>query len=160
MSPTSEIWGILNVTPDSFSDGGKFTEVDKALAQAQSMLSAGAKVIDIGGESTRPGASQISIEEEISRIEIILKELVAAGVIVSLDTMKSEVAEFGITAGAGIINDVSGGLADSKMHEVVARSDCDYVLMHWRGHSQVMNSLAQYDNVVLAVRCTIVNKLG
>jgi dihydropteroate synthase len=151
MSLTPEIWGILNVTPDSFSDGGKFTEVDKALAQAQSMLSAGATVIDIGGESTRPGASQISSQEEIARIENILKELVAAGVVVSLDTMKSEVAEFGLNAGAKIINDVSGGLADSKMHEVVAKSDCDYVLMHWRGHSDVMNSLAKYDNVVLEV---------
>jgi len=151
MSLTPEIWGILNVTPDSFSDGGKFTEVDKALAQAQSMLSAGATVIDIGGESTRPGASQISSQEEIARIANILKELVAAGVAVSLDTMKSEVAEFGLNAGVKIINDVSGGLADSKLHEVVAKSNCDYVLMHWRGHSDVMNALAKYDDVVSEV---------
>lgn len=148
MTTTPEIWGILNVTPDSFSDGGKFTEIDSALNQAQQMIAAGASIIDVGGESTRPGAARVSATEEISRIQIVVKELVKAGVSVSLDTMKSEVAEFGINAGVKIINDVSGGLADAAMFKVVANSDCDYVLMHWRGHSDVMNSLTTYENVV------------
>ncbi len=148
MNSIPQIWGILNVTPDSFSDGGKFTEVDSALIQAHKMIEAGAHVIDIGGESTRPGAAKISIEEEISRVEIIVKELVKADVVVSLDTMKSEVALMGIQNGVQIINDVSGGLADTRMFETVANSECDYVLMHWRGHSDVMDSLTKYDNVV------------
>ncbi len=151
MAKTPEVWGILNITPDSFSDGGKFTEVENALNQAQLMLDAGADVIDVGGESTRPGATRVSIGEEISRIKTIVAELVNAGVKVSLDTMKAEVAEFGINAGVKIINDVSGGLADEKMFEVVSNSDCDYVLMHWRGHSDVMNTLTNYQNVVVDV---------
>jgi dihydropteroate synthase len=148
MNQSPEVWGILNVTPDSFSDGGKFTEIDSALEQAKTMIEAGASVIDVGGESTRPGAERITIDEEISRIQTVVKELVAAKITVSLDTMKSKVAEFGISAGVKIINDVSGGNADPEMHSVIANSDCDYVLMHWRGHSDVMNSLATYENVV------------
>lgn len=148
MTTTPEIWGILNVTPDSFSDGGKFTEIDLALNQAQQMIDAGASIIDVGGESTRPGAARVSATEEISRIQTVVNELVKVGVNVSLDTMKSEVAEYGINAGVKIINDVSGGLADAAMFEVVAKSDCDYVLMHWRGHSDVMNTLTTYENVV------------
>lgn len=148
MNKTPQIWGILNVTPDSFSDGGKFTEIESALTQAQAMIAAGADVIDVGGESTRPGAERVSTDEEISRIKIVVQELVNAGIRVSVDTMKSEVAEFAIEAGVQIINDVSGGLADEKMFNVVSKSECDYVLMHWRGHSDVMNSLATYENVV------------
>ena len=151
MTKTPEIWGILNLTPDSFSDGGKFTEVESALTQAQSMIAAGADVIDVGGESTRPGAERVSIDEEISRIKIVVKELVKAGIRVSVDTMKSEVAEFAIEAGVQIINDVSGGLADEKMFDVIAESECDYVLMHWRGHSDVMTTLTKYDDVVTDV---------
>lgn len=146
-----EIWGILNVTPDSFSDGGKFAHTDSALLQAQKMLDAGANLIDVGGESTRPGATRVSTEEEISRIKDVVIELVNAGIKVSLDTMKADVAKFGIEAGVQVINDVSGGLADEKMFKTVARSDCDYVLMHWRGHSEVMDSLANYEDVVAEV---------
>lgn len=151
MANTPEIWGILNVTPDSFSDGGKFSSVENALAQAHKMLAAGAHLIDVGGESTRPGASRISAAEEISRIKDVVLELVAANIKVSLDTMKSEVAQFGIDAGVRVINDVSGGLADKEMFATVANSDCDYVLMHWRGHSDVMDSLAIYKDVVKEV---------
>jgi len=148
MTKSPEIWGILNITPDSFSDGGKFSEVENAIKQAHLMLNQGADVIDIGGESTRPGAQRVSVSEEISRIKIVVQELVSSGVRISLDTMKSEVAEFGLEAGVKIINDVSGGLADEKMFDVVSQSDCEYVLMHWRGHSDVMNSLTTYVDVV------------
>lgn len=149
MKSSPQIWGILNVTPDSFSDGGKFVHVEAALDQAHKMVAAGADVIDIGGESTRPGASRVSIDEEIARIKDVVLELVNANIKISLDTMKSEVAKFGIKAGVQIINDVSGGLADAEMFSTVASSDCDYVLMHWRGHSDVMDSLATYEDVVL-----------
>lgn len=151
MNQDIQVWGILNVTPDSFSDGGKFQLVDAAVAQAELMISQGATLIDVGGESTRPGAVRISADEEISRISLVVEALIERNVPVSLDTMKSEVAKFGISAGVKIINDVSGGKADEDMFAVIANSDVDYVMMHWRGHSDVMNSLAQYGDVVSEV---------
>ena len=151
MNPEIQIWGILNVTPDSFSDGGRYQLVDAAVLQAELMMGQGATLIDVGGESTRPGAERISAEEEISRIAEVIKALVSRNIPVSLDTMKSKVAEFGINAGVKIINDVSGGKADDQMFSVIAKSNVDYVMMHWRGHSDVMNSLAKYDDVVKEV---------
>jgi len=142
------LWGVLNVTPDSFSDGGDFVAVDSALERAHQMVSDGASVIDVGAESTRPGAQRIDAAEEISRLTPVVTELVAAGIQVSVDTMRAETAQAMIRLGVPIINDVSGGLADPDMFGVIAGADVDYVLMHWRGHSDQMDSLAHYDDVV------------
>ena len=143
-----EVWGILNVTSDSFSDGGKFLEQSAALAQAELMLAQGAAVVDVGGESTRPGAERVSEEAELAHVLPIVETLAAAGVRVSVDTMRSNVARAAVERGAAIINDVSGGLADPEMHATVAELGCWYVAMHWRGHSKQMYSLATYDDVV------------
>lgn len=148
MKQDIQVWGILNITPDSFSDGGKFLLVDEAIQQAEMMISQGATLIDVGGESTRPGATRVSAVDEISRIAEIIEALVERSIPVSLDTMKSDVAKFGINAGVKIINDVSGGKADSEMLKLIAESDVEYVMMHWRGHSDVMDSLTKYDDVV------------
>lgn len=146
-----ELWGVVNVTPDSFSDGGLFVSPDTATAHALQMVEQGASVIDVGGESTRPGASRVSPEEEIARVIPVVTALASAGVVVSIDTMRASTAAAAVDAGARIINDVSGGLADPGMFAVVAACDAEYVLMHWRGHSDQMDSLAQYDNVVAEV---------
>ena len=143
--------GVLNVTPDSFSDGGKFLNKEIAIKQAKKLIADGADLIDIGGESTRPGANQISIDEEIQRVIPVIEELKKENILISIDTMKHEVALAGVNAGAIIVNDVSGGLADEKMFETVANLDVPYVLMHWRGHSKNMDDLAKYDNVTQEV---------
>ena len=145
------IWGVLNVTPDSFSDGGRFASTDSALEQAHRMREQGADVIDIGGESTRPGAQRVGAEEECHRVLPVVRALAEQGVTVSIDTMRSEVAAAALDAGAGIVNDVSGGRADERMHECVASYGVPYVLMHWRGHSVSMNELAVYDDPVQQV---------
>lgn len=143
--------GVLNVTPDSFSDGGKFFDKDIAINQAKKLITDGADLIDIGGESTRPGADQISIDEEIKRVIPVINELKKDNIFISIDTMKHEVAKAAVEAGAIIVNDVSGGLADEKMFETVAKLDVPYVLMHWRGHSKNMDDLAKYKNVTQEV---------
>lgn len=143
--------GVLNVTPDSFSDGGKFFDKDIAINQAKKLITDGADLIDIGGESTRPGADQISIDEEIKRVIPVINELKKDNIFISIDTMKHEVAKAAVEAGAIIVNDVSGGLADQKMFETVAKLDVPYVLMHWRGHSKNMDDLAKYKNVTQEV---------
>ena len=144
---TCQVWGVLNVTTDSFSDGGKFVDFEAALIQARSMVAAGAAVIDVGGESTRPGAERVTIETEMSRVLPVIEALSAEGIATSIDTMRAEVASAAINAGAGIVNDVSGGKADPEMFGVVAAADVDYVLMHWRGHSDVMENLTTYSDV-------------
>ena len=141
------IVGVLNVTPDSFSDGGEFSNTKSAINQAQKLITQGADLIDVGGESTRPGANQISVDEELDRVLPVIKELKNLNILTSIDTMKSEVALAAINAGANLVNDVSGGLADKNMHKVVAKLDVPYVLMHWRGHSKNMDELAKYKNV-------------
>jgi dihydropteroate synthase len=151
MPNTCLVWGVLNVTPDSFSDGGEFATTELAIARALDMVAQGAAVIDVGGESTRPGAQRISVETELARVVPVVTELVARGISVSVDTMRAEVAAAAIKIGARYINDVSGGQADPQMHAVIANSEVDYVIMHWRGHSDVMNSLTTYDNVVADV---------
>jgi len=145
------LWGVLNVTPDSFSDGGDFVSVDVAIERAHQMVAEGAAVIDVGAESTRPGAHRIETDEEISRLAPVAKELISTGVRVSVDTMRAETARAMVELGVPIINDVSGGLADPQMFEVISHYDVDYVLMHWRGHSDQMDSLATYDDVVTEV---------
>jgi dihydropteroate synthase len=141
------VMGVLNVTPDSFSDGGKYLDVPSAIAHAQQLITDGADIIDIGGESTRPGADRITTEEELARVIPVIKALDKSTVI-SIDTMRSEVALAAVDAGATIINDVSGGMADLDMFEAVAKSDAPYICMHWRGHSQEMYAKADYLNVV------------
>ncbi len=145
------VMGILNVTPDSFSDGGEYLDAHVAVSHARAMLGDGASIVDIGGESTRPGAARVSAADELDRVVPIVAQLAADGVVVSVDTMRASVAAAAIDAGARIVNDVSGGLADPAMFDVVAATGVDYVLMHWRGHSSVMSQAARYDDVVADV---------
>lgn len=145
------IMGILNLTPDSFSDGGQFDSVKSAVDAAASMVSCGANIIDIGGESTRPGAERISLETELARVIPVVEQISAQGIYVSIDTMRSEVAEAAIAAGARMVNDVSGGLADPQMLKVVAHLGVPIVLMHWRGPSKTMQENIHYDNAVFEV---------
>ena len=151
MAKVPALWGVLNVTPDSFSDGGDFIDPELAIKRAQRMVADGARVIDVGAESTRPGAARVSAEEEIARLTPVVSALLAERITVSVDTMRAETASAMLELGVPIINDVSGGLADERMFEVIAGSDCRYVLMHWRGHSDQMDSLARYDDVVTDV---------
>jgi dihydropteroate synthase len=145
------IMGILNLTPDSFSDGGQFDSVMSAVDAAESMVSQGASIIDVGGESTRPGAERISLETELARVIPVVEQISAQGFYVSIDTMRSEVAEAAIAAGAKMVNDVSGGLADPQMLKVVARLGVPIVLMHWRGQSKTMQENIHYDDAVVDV---------
>jgi dihydropteroate synthase len=152
------VMGIVNVTPDSFSDGGRFLATDDAVAHGRELLEDGADILDIGGESTRPGATRPLVEEELARVVPVISELAAAGATVSVDTMRSEVAEAALAAGASIVNDVSGGLADPRILSVTGDADATYLCMHWRGHSDVMQTLTAYDGpggVVAAVRAEL-----
>ncbi|MCZ9884801.1 dihydropteroate synthase [Arthrobacter sp. B2a2-09] len=142
------VMGILNVTPDSFSDGGKHPTADTAIAHGLRMLYAGADIIDVGGESTRPGAEPVSPEEELHRVLPVIQALVKAGALVSIDTTHASTAAAAVEAGAAIINDVSGLSIEPEMAELVARSKVPYVLTHRRGDAETMNSLADYGNVV------------
>jgi dihydropteroate synthase len=146
-----KIMGILNVTPDSFADGGKHDTYEKAVARGLEMISEGVDIIDIGGESTRPGAARVSAAEEQARVIPVIEKLTQTGVPISIDTMRAETAELAITAGASVVNDVSGGLADDLMFETVAEMGCPYILMHWRGHSKDMDARAIYRDVVAEV---------
>jgi dihydropteroate synthase len=153
--PLPLLMGVVNVTPDSFSDGGRWDTSDAAITHGRALLADGADILDIGGESTRPGATRPVLEEEIGRVVPVIRTLAADGARVSVDTMRAEVAEQALAAGATIVNDVSGGLADPRILDVVAASDATYVCMHWRGHSDRMRELAAYDvpgGVVAAVR--------
>ncbi|MGW5701822.1 dihydropteroate synthase [Amycolatopsis japonica] len=152
------VMGILNVTPDSFSDGGRYLGVEQALEHAHEMWARGADLIDVGGESTRPGASRVDAETEISRIMPVIRTLAADGVAMSVDTTRAEVALAAVEAGASVINDVSGGLADPNMAKVAAETGVPYVLMHWRGHSKDMNALASYEDVVADVRVELLSR--
>ncbi|WP_380171020.1 dihydropteroate synthase [Kineococcus sp. DHX-1] len=145
----TRVLGVLNVTPDSFSDGGRHT--DDPVARGIALHAAGADLVDVGGESTRPGATRVDAAEELRRVLPVVEGLVAAGVPVSVDTMRAATARAVVGAGAAVVNDVSGGLADPDMAATVAGLDCVYVLSHWRGASDVMNSLATYDDVVAEV---------
>ena len=143
--------GILNVTPDSFADGGRHDTYEKAVARGLEMIAEGVDIIDVGGESTRPGAERVSAEEEQSRVIPVIEKLSQTGFPISIDTMRAQTADKAVAAGASIINDVSGGKADEAMFETVAELGCPYILMHWRGHSLDMNSLATYEDVVSEV---------
>jgi dihydropteroate synthase len=144
--------GVLNVTTDSFSDGGRYLHLGDALGHGVEMWTDGADLVDVGGESTRPGADRVAPEVEIARVLPVVKGLTAAGVAVSVDTTRARVAEAALEAGAVVVNDVSGGLADPDMARVVANAGVPWILMHWRGYSKDMDSLATYDDVVTDVR--------
>jgi dihydropteroate synthase len=147
--------GVLNVTPDSFSDGGRYTDRDAAVAHAVAMRDHGADLVDVGGESTRPGAERVDAETETRRVVTVIRELAAAGVPTSIDTTRAAVAVAALDAGAAVVNDVSGGLADPTMTKLVAEAGCPYVIMHWRGHSRRMAELARYRDVVSEVRAEL-----
>lgn len=143
--------GILNVTPDSFADGGKHFTFEHAISHGLSMIDEGVDIIDVGGESTRPGAERVSEEEEERRVIPVITELAGRGVEISIDTMRASIAKKAVEVGATIVNDVSGGQADPLMFSTIAALKCKYTLMHWRGHSKEMNSQAQYGDVVKEV---------
>jgi dihydropteroate synthase len=143
--------GVLNVTPDSFSDGGLYAATGDAIAHGRALVAAGADIVDVGGESTRPGASRVALDEELRRILPVVEALAGDGTTVSIDTMNAETARAAVAAGARIVNDVSGGLADAAMNSAVASIDSHFVISHWRGHSTVMDDRARYDDVVAEV---------
>jgi len=145
------VMGVLNVTPDSFSDGGAFLGVEAAVAHGLAMVAEGADLIDVGGESTRPGAQRTDAEQETRRVLPVLRALTDAGVPVSIDTMRASSAAAAVDAGACLVNDVSGGLADEAMARTVADLGVPFVAMHWRGHSVDMDTRAVYDDVVAEV---------
>lgn len=147
--------GVLNITPDSFSDGGRYADREAAVAHAIEMVAEGADIIDVGGESTRPGADRVDESTETARVLPVIQELAATGVPLSVDTTRSAVAAAALSAGAVLVNDVSGGLADPAMTKVVADAGCPYVIMHWRGHSRRMAQLATYRDVVAEVRAEL-----
>jgi len=142
------VMGVVNVTPDSFSDGGSWFGPDAAIARGLELAMQGADIVDVGGESTRPGAQRVSADEELRRVGPVIRALASAGVPVSVDTMRAEVAQPALEAGARLVNDVSGGLADPQMPRLVAEAGVPYVVMHWRGHSHQMQDRAVYGDVV------------
>ena len=142
------VMGILNVTPDSFADGGQHYEASLAIAHGLEMIEDGVDIIDVGGESTRPGADRVTEEEEQARVIPVIRELATKGIEISVDTMRATTAKLAVEAGASIVNDVSGGAADPDMFSTVAQLGCKYTLMHWRGHSKDMNEKAIYGDVV------------
>jgi dihydropteroate synthase len=149
------VMGVLNVTPDSFSDGGRFIDAKIATSHALQMNKDGADIIDIGGESTRPGSDRISAQEELDRVLPVISALVDSGVAISIDTMRAEVAQEAIEAGACMVNDVSGGKSDPTILDYVASLNSPYILMHWRGPSNIMNTLTDYADVVADVTAEI-----
>jgi len=150
--PHTLVMGILNVTPDSFSDGGLYAGPDAAIAHGLSLAADGADIVDVGGESTRPGALRVDPAEELARVLPVVGALAAAGIPVSIDTMRATAASAAVAAGACLVNDVSGGLADPDMGAAVASLGVDFVAMHWRAHSTHMDRLDTYSDVVAEVK--------
>jgi dihydropteroate synthase len=151
------IMGVVNITPDSFSDGGQFLDTKQAIEHSLSLVREGANIIDLGGESTRPGALRVKLEEEQARVLPVIEALavhsdfLASGAQISIDTMNAETASLAVAAGATIVNDVSGGLADEKMFAKLERLNCKYVVSHWRGFSETMDSMTNYQSVATDV---------
>ena len=141
------IMGVLNITPDSFSDGGKFENVDAAVDQAKQLIADGANILDVGGESTRPGASRVGPADEQARVLPVIEAIKNLGAEISIDTMNSETAEVAVQAGATIINDVSGGLNDPRIFDVAAKNESLLIISHWRGHATEMDRLNQYESI-------------
>ena len=153
------VMGVVNVTPDSFSDGGQWFGAEAAIKHGLDLAAQGADIVDVGGESTRPGAQRVLEEEELRRVGPVVTELVRAGVPTSIDTMRAPVAEFALAAGVQLVNDVSGGLADPDMPRLVAAAGASYVVVHWRGHSRDMYARAAYTDVVLEVREELAHRI-
>ena len=151
MPGRSLVMGVVNVTPDSFSDGGLWREPEQAIRHGRQLLREGADILDVGGESTRPGATRPLVAEEIDRVIPVIAALAAEDAVVSVDTMRAEVADEALRAGAVLVNDVSGGLADPEILDVVAQHNATYAAMHWRSHADTMRSHAAYDDVVAEV---------
>lgn len=153
------VMGVVNVTPDSFSDGGLWFDPEEAIARGHALRAEGADLIDVGGESTRPGAERVPLDEELRRVVPVVRGLAAAGAIVSVDTMRVEVARAAVEAGALLVNDVSGGLADPAMAAFVAEAGVPVVVMHWRGHARTMQEKAHYTDVVGEVRAELAERM-
>ena len=153
------VMGVVNVTPDSFSDGGLWLDPAAAVAHGLELVARGADLVDVGGESTRPGAQRVTEQEELRRVVPVVRELAAAGVVVSVDTMRAAVAEQAVAAGARLVNDVSGGLADPAMAALVADAGVPFVVMHWRGQSVDMDRLAVYRDVVAEVAAELTERV-
>lgn len=154
------VMGVLNVTPDSFSDGGRYADLDAAVRHGLRMFAEGARLIDVGGESTRPGADRVDADTEASRVLPVVRELAAHGVPMSIDTYRASVAAAALAAGVTVVNDVSGGLADPDMARVVADAGCPWILMHWRGHAKQMRELANYADVVTDVKAELSQRVA
>lgn len=151
-APRPWVMGVVNVTADSFSDGGEFLDTDAAIAHGRELAARGAAIVDVGGESTRPGAHRVDEATEKKRVIPVIRALAADGILCSVDTSRASVAAAAIEAGVAIVNDVSGGLADPDMVHVVADARVPWIVMHWRGPSDIMGQLAHYDHVVGEVR--------
>jgi dihydropteroate synthase len=160
VTSTTLVMGVLNVTPDSFSDGGRWASTEAAVRHAVDLQQEGADLIDVGGESTRPGADRVSPQAEQDRVLPVIRELDRLGIRTSIDTLNASTAERAADAGVDIINDVSGGLADPGMAAVVARTGLPYIAMHWRGHAGTMDSLATYDDVVATVVAELTGRVA
>ena len=149
--------GVINITPDSFSDGGQFLDTKEAVNHALELVAEGANIIDLGGESTRPGALRVKLEVEQARVLPVIEELVenaefkSSGAIISIDTMNAQTAALAVAAGASIVNDVSGGLADEQMFSALKDLNCKFIISHWRGFSQTMDSMNNYTSVAIDV---------
>ncbi len=152
--------GVVNATPDSFSDGGRYAGVDDAIAHGLALYAEGADLVDVGGESTRPGAVRVAADEELRRIAPVIEGLAAHGVPISVDTYRATVADSALSLGASVVNDVSGGLADPDMARVVRDAGCPWILMHWRGYSERMSELAVYADVVQEVRTELLARVA
>jgi dihydropteroate synthase len=151
--------GVVNVTPDSFSDGGQWFNAAAAVEHGLELIAQGADIVDVGGESTRPGAQRVPVDEELRRVKPVITELVRAGAVVSVDTMRAQVAQWAVEAGVSLVNDVSGGLADPYMPRLVGKAGIPYVVVHWRGHSHDMNSRAIYADVVREVHDELAQRI-
>ncbi len=158
--PAPQVFGILNVTPDSFSDGGQYSDLAAAIGHGIELFEQGADVVDVGGESTRPGASRVDVEQEQERVLPVIRGLVAAGVPVSVDTLNADTALVAAVAGASIVNDVSGGLADPFMHRVIAETGLQYIAMHWRSPEKGAGAIDEYDDVLADVRAELAQRLA
>lgn len=151
------IMGVINITPDSFSDGGQFLETKEAVKHALELVAQGANIIDLGGESTRPGALRVKLEDEQARVLPVIKELASnavfksSGATISIDTMNAQTAALAVAAGASIVNDVSGGLADEQMFAALKDLNCKFIISHWRGFSETMDSMNNYTSVAIDV---------
>jgi len=154
------VMGVLNVTPDSFSDGGRFLDPAKAVARGRQLAADGVDIVDVGGESTRPGAHRVPVDVESERVVPVISELTSMGIRCSVDTTRAVVADAAVQVGAVIVNDVSGGLADPDMAPAVADAGVPWILMHWRGHSADMDSLATYHDVVSDVRAELLDRVA